>query len=68
MDERGYYEKFTVVRNSSGEEITGFRFVLIPGPPSNDLHARAALEAYAKSCEPENPALADELRTKLSEL
>ena len=68
MDPAGYYEKFKVTRNSTGEEITEFRFVMIPGPPSNDLHARTALRAYADSCEGENPGLANELRERLDAL
>lgn len=68
MDDKGYYEKFKVIRNDTGEEITDFRFVLIPGLPSNDLHARVALRAYADSCESENPTLARELRERLDAL
>jgi hypothetical protein len=68
MDGKGYYEKFRVIRNETGEEITNFRFVLIPGLPSNDRHARVALRAYADSCEPENPGLARELRERLDAL
>jgi hypothetical protein len=49
----------------TGEEIAEFRFVLIP---SHDLHAIAALHAYAKSVERENPTLADELRERLAAL
>jgi hypothetical protein len=68
MDPSGYYEKFKIVRNDTGEEITEFRFVLIPGPPSNDPHARVALRAYADSCDSENSALARELRERLDAL
>lgn len=62
MDKRGYYEKFKVIRNDTGEEVTDFRFVLIP---SHDKHAAAALESYARSCESENPGLARDLRELL---
>lgn len=61
MDPNGYYEKFTVTRNSTGEQITGFRFVLL----LNDEHARRALLAYADSCESENPTLANDLRDQV---
>lgn len=63
MDDRGYYEKFKVVRNDTGEEITSFRFVMLP----HDRHARAALRAYADSVEGENPELARELRERLTQ-
>lgn len=59
MDPKGYYEKFTVIRNDTGEEVTEPRFTLIP---SHDEHAKAALLAYADSCESENPGLAADLR------
>lgn len=61
-DERGYYEKFTVIRNDTGEEVKGFRFTLIP---SHDPHAGTALRAYADAVEAENPQLAEELRERL---
>lgn len=61
-DSRGYYEKFTVIRNDTGEEVRGFRFTLIP---SHDPHAGTALRAYADAVETENPALARELRERL---
>lgn len=63
MDDRGYYEKFKVVRNDTGEEITSFRFVMLP----HDSHARVALRAYADSVEGENPELAQELRERLAQ-
>jgi hypothetical protein len=63
MDDRGYYEKFKVVRNDTGEEITSFRFVLLP----HDPHARVALLAYADSVEGDNPELARELRERLAQ-
>lgn len=62
MDPKGYYEKFTVIRNDTGEEVTDFRFTLIP---SHDPHAEVALRAYADAVEAENPQLARELRERL---
>jgi hypothetical protein len=65
MDPAGYYEKFTVIRRSTGEEVSEFRFVLVPG---HDPHAVVALRAYADSVEGENPQLASELRERLDRL
>jgi len=62
MDPKGYYEKFTVIRNDTGEEVKEFRFTLIP---SHDPHAGTALRAYADAVEGENPTLAKELRERL---
>lgn len=52
-DPAGYYEKFKVVRNATGEEITEFRFVRL---------ARRTL----RRLEGENPTLAQELRERLA--
>lgn len=54
---RGLYNKFTVIKESTGEVIDDC-FVL---RPDRDEHARAALLAYAKSCEFDNPVLHAEL-------
>lgn len=61
---RGLYEKFTVIRNDGksalGQKHHGcFYFVL---DCDHDPHAKAALEAYAKSCESEYPPLASDVR------
>lgn len=45
-DERGYYEKFRVVRKETGEEVEEDTFTLIP---SKDPAARVALAAYAQA-------------------
>ena len=64
-DRQGYYEKFQVIRKDTGEEVTGFRFTLLP---DHDEHAVVALRAYADSCEAENPSLAHDLRERLDAL
>jgi hypothetical protein len=62
-DLRGFYDKFQVIRRETGEEVTQATFTLIP---ERDPHALAALEAYAASCEGENPDLAADLRALLA--
>jgi hypothetical protein len=62
MDNRGYYEKYYVRNNETGEQITEFRFVLIPG---RDEYAADALAAYADAVENDNPTLANDLREHL---
>ncbi len=62
MDPKGYYEKYTVIRNDTGEEVKDFRFTLIP---SHDLYAGLALRVYAAAVEKHNPTLAKELRERL---
>lgn len=59
QDMRGFYDKFQVVRRSTGEEVTEATFTLIP---ENDKHACVALDAYANSVEDSNPELAQDLR------
>lgn len=60
---RGYYKKFTVIRNDTGEEVTEDTFTLIP---AHDEHAIPALEAYAAACEADNPDLARDIRALLA--
>ena len=63
----GLYNKFTVTRND-GQSEPGQKhehceyFVL---DLIHDRHSRAALAAYADSCESEYPLLAADLRAKL---
>ena len=54
---RGVYSKYTVIKESTGEVLDDC-FVL---RPAKDEHARAALLAYARSCEFDNPVLHAEL-------
>jgi hypothetical protein len=61
---RGIYEKFTVRRNDRTDEIGGKHygceyFVL---DLTHDPHAKAALRAYADSCESDYSLLAADLR------
>lgn len=62
-DEQGYYKKFTIIRNETGEEVTEDTFTLIP---AHDEYAIPALEAYAKACEADNPELAADIRALLA--
>lgn len=64
---RGVYHKFNVERtdgkSAPGQKHDGcFYFVL---DCDHDPHARAALQAYAKSCRAEYPALADDINNIL---
>lgn len=63
---RGLYNKFTVTRNDGSSEPGGKHhgceyFVL---DLTHDVHAAAALLAYADSCEADYPLLAADLRLK----
>lgn len=60
-DEDRFYQKFNVTRND-GKPMQGPWFVLAY---ARDPHARAALAAYADSCEAELPGLAWDLREEL---
>jgi hypothetical protein len=64
MDPKGYYEKFKVIYNDTGEEVTDFRVTLIP---SHDPHAAVALRAYADAVEADNPQFAADIRERLAE-
>jgi hypothetical protein len=67
---KGLYAKYTVIRND-GADLAGkkhcncFLFVL---DGTHDVHARHALEEYAKSCEVDYPELAADIRGKLAGL
>lgn len=60
-DVDGFYQKFNVTR-MDGKPMAGPWFVLAY---ARDPHARAALAAYADSCEGELPGLARDLRAEL---
>ena len=63
---RGLYKKF-IVKRTDGKSQSGKKhhrceyFVL---DVTHDAHAKAALHAYADSCEAEYPLLADDLRSR----
>ena len=57
MEKQGLYSKYTITKNSTGEEIQD-AFVL---KPLTDKHARKALRTYANSVRSENPDLARDL-------
>lgn len=60
-DDDRFYQKFNVTR-ADGTPIEYPWFVLAY---ARDPHARAALAAYADSCEAELPGLAADLRAEL---
>lgn len=61
--ERGLYGKYLVFKAGGGmEPVTDPCFVL---RYTTDPHARAALAAYADSCEADYPQLAADLRMRL---
>jgi hypothetical protein len=60
-DAKGYYKKFTVTDNRTGEEVDEETFTI---KMHSDPHARAALLAYADSVEVENAELARDLRAR----
>lgn len=61
---QGLYRKFGPIRRTDGRDEPGQKhencryFVL---DIDHDIHARAAIEAYAKSCKEEYPLLAADL-------
>ena len=65
MDKKstGVYNKFTVYRNDGksapGEKHDGCRYFVLD--VTHDPHARAALLAYAESCEAEYPVLSKDV-------
>lgn len=61
----GLFEKYTVTKNQGTPTFKGNHFVLFP---KNDIHARRAVMAYAKSCEQHYPQLSMDLETWLDEL
>lgn len=65
--ERGLYHKFEIKRTDGSSESGGkhekcFMFAL---DVNHDVHARAALKAYAESCRKDFPALAADLEKAL---
>lgn len=66
-DPDGLIDKYYVHRKSDevGKHVNCFFFVL---DIHHDVHARAALTAYALSCREEYPQLSDDLMTKLYEI
>lgn len=65
---RGLYKKFLVIRTDRSDELGGKHhrcqyFVL---DCTHDPHARAALEAYEKSCRATHPLLADDIKKILN--
>lgn len=60
MEQQGLYQKYTIIKNSTGEEVKRPAFVLLP---ESDPHARIALRAYADAVEANNPVLASDLRS-----
>lgn len=54
---QGLYAKYNVTKADDGSVVDGC-FVL---RPDRDPHARVALQAYAESCQEENPALAADI-------
>ncbi len=65
--ERGLYDKFRRIERTDGKSAPGEKhdgceyFVL---DLTHDVHAKAALLAYADSCESEYPKLAADLRDR----
>jgi hypothetical protein len=57
-DERGLYDKYTVINNETGQPVDYRTFTL---KPDSDRHAALALLTYGVSCRIENPALSDDL-------
>ena len=66
MDKRkvGVYNKFRVYRidgtDRPGQKHDGCRYFVLDA--THDPHAKAALLAYAKSCEADYPLLAEDVR------
>lgn len=56
---QGYWQKYRVIDNTTGEELTEKTFTM---KIETDPHARAALLAYAQSCESMSPELAADIR------
>lgn len=61
---RGLYDKYTVIRNDTGEEVRG-TFTL---RPEVDPVARIALRAYAEAVRDENEHLAVDLLDWLDDI
>jgi hypothetical protein len=58
-NDKGFYNKYTVIKNSTGEEVKEetFTFNL-----ETDPHAEVAMLAYADAIEDVNPTLALDIR------
>jgi len=65
-EKRGLYGKY-IIQKRSGEPVDP-QAVYFTLRLDTDPHARAAVQAYAESCQAENPELAADLRTLLEEL
>lgn len=65
LEGEGLHGKYIVHKTDTGEIVRTPCFVL---RYDRDPHARAALRAYAASCEPENPRLAFDLEQELRRL
>jgi len=61
----GLHKKFTVIRNSNGEEVKEFTFTFIP---EHDEKASLCLVVYATMIMNDNPELAGELLDTVSEI
>ena len=57
-NDKGYYQRYTVIDNRAGEEVDGPTFTL---NLDTDPDARVALECYAEAIREKNPALYDDL-------
>ena len=60
-DPRGLYDKYKVVSNATGAEITDCFVLRLPDP-----HARRALRTYALCVHDENPQLATDILRQVS--
>jgi hypothetical protein len=61
--DKGYYQKYTVIDNRTGEEVEGRTFTL---NLDTDPHAAEALVCYAEAIENENPTLYRDLLDMLA--
>lgn len=61
--EKGLFDKYTVIKNETGQPIDNFAFILVP---EKDPAAVTALQAYAKATD--NSALANDLEVYLDSL
>lgn len=59
-DKKGLYRKYTVTRSDDSPKHKDCNYFVID--ITHDNHAKAALLAYAASCEDDNPALSSDIR------
>lgn len=59
-DKNGLYGKYTVTRSDNSPKHKDCNYFVID--ITHDKHAKAALLAYAESCEDSNPALSSDIR------